>query len=220
MSLYAEFDLPLTAYPLGRHLTDSPGITVTIDRIVPVGETFHYVWIKGEDHERFVEKLESDELIPGLKIIDSLPDRTLIRVDWAPHESPIFRLLEESDARIESLRGSRAGWTLAVRFPAHTSLQAFYETSKDAAVDIDLEQIYESNGLREGDKYGVSERQYSALLLALQEGYFEIPRQTSVAELAERLGISEQAVSERLRRGLSAVIEANDIGSETDHNSD
>ena len=220
MSLYAEFELPLTTYPPGRTLIDAPGITVTVDRNVPIGQTFHYVWVEGEGHERFVEALESDEAVSGPEIIDSLPDRTLIRFEWAHHESPVFRFIEESDARIESLRGSQAGWTLDVRFPVQANIQAFYEAATDAGIDIRLQQIYESSGFGGGKDYGVSERQFSTLRLALQEGYFEVPRQTSVAELAERLGVSEQAVSERLRRGLSAVLRANDFGIETDEESE
>lgn len=193
---------------------------MTVDRIVPMGETFHYVWIKGDEQETFVEKLKTDERLPGLKIVDSLPDRILIRFEWSIDDSPIFQFIGESNARIESLRGSEEGWSLDVRFPDQASIQAFYGGSQDAAIDIELRQIYESNDLSEGNDYGVSERQFSTLLLALQEGFFEIPRKITIAELSERLGVSKQAVSERIRRGLSSVIQANDIGSRTDDDSE
>lgn len=39
-------------------------------------------------------------------------------------------------------------------------------------------------------------------------GYFEITRRTALAELADEIGVPEQAVSERLRRGLSSFVDS------------
>jgi predicted DNA binding protein len=43
-------------------------------------------------------------------------------------------------------------------------------------------------------------------LLAVRRGYYDIPRRTSMGELAAELGISDQAVSERLRRAIVALV--------------
>ncbi|WP_309138889.1 helix-turn-helix domain-containing protein [Haloterrigena gelatinilytica] len=40
-----------------------------------------------------------------------------------------------------------------------------------------------------------------------ERGYFEDPRDSSVEDLADALGVSSSAVSGRLRRGLKALIE-------------
>jgi predicted DNA binding protein len=37
-------------------------------------------------------------------------------------------------------------------------------------------------------------------------GYFEIPREASTSDIGDRLGISAQAVSERLRRGHRKLV--------------
>ena len=47
-----------------------------------------------------------------------------------------------------------------------------------------------------------------ALGAALAAGYFETPRRTDLEALAEEFDISEQALSERLRRGVAAVLES------------
>jgi hypothetical protein len=47
--------------------------------------------------------------------------------------------------------------------------------------------------------------QRRTLVVAIEQGYFEIPRQSTLDDLAADLGVSKQAVSERLRRALGAV---------------
>lgn len=49
--------------------------------------------------------------------------------------------------------------------------------------------------------FGLTPSQQEALAVALEQGYFDVPRTTTLVEIAERLGVSDQAVSERLRRG-------------------
>lgn len=52
---------------------------------------------------------------------------------------------------------------------------------------------------------GLSRAQREALDLAISEGYYSVPRRTTTAELAEQLGVSDQAVIERLRRAMTTL---------------
>lgn len=54
--------------------------------------------------------------------------------------------------------------------------------------------------------FGLTERQYEALTLALSRGYYESPRQASTQELAEELGISQPSLSRLLRRGERQIL--------------
>jgi len=47
-------------------------------------------------------------------------------------------------------------------------------------------------------------------------GYYSIPRQTSTQELADEFGISDQAVTERLRRAIETLTENTLIAMEED----
>jgi predicted DNA binding protein len=48
--------------------------------------------------------------------------------------------------------------------------------------------------------------QQEAILKAYERGYFEVPRNTTISELSEVFEISDNAYSQRLRRGLSSLI--------------
>jgi predicted DNA binding protein len=53
----------------------------------------------------------------------------------------------------------------------------------------------------------LTEPQREALLLAYEQGYYDSPRTTTLADLADQFGISRQAVSNRLKRGTRQLIE-------------
>jgi predicted DNA binding protein len=55
-------------------------------------------------------------------------------------------------------------------------------------------------------RYGLTDQQYDALTAACEAGYFAVPRETDLDELSDDLGISHQALSERIRRGTEALV--------------
>ncbi|MDG5776545.1 helix-turn-helix domain-containing protein, partial [Haloarculaceae archaeon H-GB1-1] len=65
-------------------------------------------------------------------------------------------------------------------------------------------------------QFGLSNEQREALILALREGYFDTPSQVSLSELAAELGITQQAMSNRIRRGNKQVLKEILLTSATD----
>ncbi len=57
-----------------------------------------------------------------------------------------------------------------------------------------------------GPDFGLTPVQRETLLLAVDRGYYAIPRECTTLELAEELDISDQAVTERLRRAIVTVV--------------
>ena len=45
------------------------------------------------------------------------------------------------------------------------------------------------------------------LVRAFEAGYFKVPKDTQLTELADAQGVSHQAMSERIRRGVHRLIE-------------
>jgi len=61
-------------------------------------------------------------------------------------------------------------------------------------------------GSPEGIESNLTETQRDTLLTALQAGYFDVPRRINLQDLAEQFGISDTALSQRLRRGLTELL--------------
>lgn len=54
----------------------------------------------------------------------------------------------------------------------------------------------------------LSARQRETLLAAYEDGYYEIPRETTTAELADRLGIERRTAEDHLRRAENKLVDA------------
>lgn len=213
MSASAEFRLPVTSHVLGSVLTDYPNVTVDIERSVPTGETTHYAWVEGERRQEYLDALEERTPVSDIVVVDELPDRLLVRFEAPPLRAPLEALLAECDAALVGLRGTAEGWTARFRFPDSDALGAFYDACRERGVAIDLLQIYESGGVTEEDDR-LTSTQDETITAAYDAGYFKVPREITLSELSDRLGVSEQAVSERLRRGLSSLLTSALLGDE------
>lgn len=204
MSVFAEFHAPVTAHPLGKFLARYPDVAVDLDRVVPTGVPVYYVWLRGDQLDALVDDLRDDPTVASVSLVGDLPDRTHLRVEWTSVESPLFDLVEENGATMTDVHGAHDGWTFTLRFADQASVATFYESCR--GLTMELRQVYEADGFSERDAYDVTPIQMETLLTAYERGYFDIPRGVTLAELAEQLGVSEQAVSERLRRGLTALL--------------
>lgn len=97
-------------------------------------------------------------------------------------------------------------WLVTLRFPDRDALAAFRSFCERADIDYHLERLSQTEPTRERG-LGLTERQRRTLLTAFREGYFDVPRSISQAELAADLGVSDSAVSQRVRRAVAALID-------------
>ncbi|MCH7662218.1 MAG: prepilin peptidase, partial [Euryarchaeota archaeon] len=57
-----------------------------------------------------------------------------------------------------------------------------------------------------GGRFGLTDDQQDVLTIAFDRGYYAIPRETTLSELADDLDASHQALSERMRRAHRNVV--------------
>lgn len=206
MSVFAEFSVPVTAFPPGEHLTASSGVSVEFQRAVPAGRAEHQLWLSGAGRDRLVESLRSDPSVESVDVLDELPDGTLVDVRWERVDAPLFDLVESVGATVVEAAGTDEGWTVILRFTEQEALSTFHEAASRRGVEVGLREILGERLAADG--YGLSAVQRETLSVAFEAGYFDVPRRTTTSDLAERLGVSDQAVSERLRRGLARLLVA------------
>lgn len=208
MSIFAEFSLPVTAFPPSGRLKTTPNVTAELERVVPTGSVTHYLWFVGDEYDTAIENLRGDPNIESMQTLDELDGRALVRIHWERLETPLFELIEENGGWLVDATGTAEGWSVALRFPTQDALARFYENCRQRGITLELRSINESGfGNRDLD-YGLTQAQRETVEAAFESGYFDVPRQTTLSDLAENLGVSEQAVSERLRRGLMKFLTA------------
>lgn len=207
--LIVEFDLdsPILREALER----TPEMTVTTEEVYRISddEIRYLFWADGGDVEAFESALATDPTVTNLTELTALPSRRLYRVDFTERGimGASFPVWSELDVVLLESRGTHQGWQLRMRFPNRDRLADYREYCRLNDIRFDLQAVYdEAKRAHESDDR-VSDNQRMALATALEAGYFEVPRRASLADVAELLGVSSQATSERLRRGMSTIVE-------------
>ncbi len=207
MSVIAEFSVSASEFILGKALQQSTSLTVEIDKMVPVESgTIPYFWVLGEDREGFDAVLEREPELEEFAVVDTVETRALYRTRWDLSADAFVRAMVEHDAALQEADGDAESWRFQLRFPDSHALSAFHTACRDAGVSLRVERLYNPIEPQVVDTRDLTEAQRDLIVRAYDEGYFDVPRKITLAELAEKLGISDQAVNERLRRGLSALI--------------
>ncbi len=108
--------------------------------------------------------------------------------------------------------GGDAPIQIVLEVPDHESLVSVLQLVSDASVPVQTEEITQFDT---GDEMSVSidlgmltAKQREALVLALEKGYYKRPRDADLAALADRLGITKSAVSQRLRTAEIKLVES------------
>jgi predicted DNA binding protein len=109
-------------------------------------------------------------------------------------------MLTTAQATITDAYGAGGTWYLRVLYPTRESLSSTVEYYETNGVAFEVERIRELDGEPAG-RYGLSEGQYNALTAAATQGYYDIPRDADLQAV-----VPHQALSERLRRGMLALI--------------
>ncbi|MFC4357656.1 helix-turn-helix domain-containing protein [Halobium salinum] len=151
--------------------------------------------------EETVAALDADPTVAEAGSVSDLGDGWLCRVEWDEVGPLVPYLTERMDAAVELAALSGGRWTLRVWFPADDDVSDLLRFETDTGVDAGLE-VERVHTTAEGERtpFGLSEAQYDAVRHALQSGYYDIPRRATTGDLAAAFDISQQALSERLRR--------------------
>lgn len=179
----------------------------------PEGEAKFFFWAEGADFQNFESALDADSTIAEYALLTKVVDRRFYRVTFTDSGRRALTYPVASDLDMIYLDITlKNGWSpIRMRIPDLEALTTYREACEERGIPFRLKRIFsESHSTEEAGavRYGVTEAQREALRMACEFGYFSIPRESSLDEIATELDISTQALSTRLRRGHSNLIHA------------
>jgi predicted DNA binding protein len=203
-----EAQIPIDEFALGRTLSVLDGVRCEVERVVAhdSSHVMPFVWVSSTDADRArVETLLTDDpSVSETELLIDLADRWLYRMKWVGHIETLLRILTKESA-ILAVTGDGEQWNLRTLFPDRRALSRTYERFEESGLTMDVRNIYRLEDGQQG-RLELTDEQREALVLAYERGYYDIPRQTTADELADELGITHQALSERLRRGHENIV--------------
>ncbi|ELZ32694.1 Bacterio-opsin activator HTH domain protein [Halorubrum distributum JCM 9100] len=175
--------------------------------MVPLGgKPTPFVRIRNDARETFERSVSDHPSVNEIQLVDTHDDETLYALDWEPSDASLLRRILDLDAVLLGATGTTDSWGLELRFPTHEALSAFQDHYVEEDIGVTVERIYNPTKPDAGPWYGLTPPQRETLADAVSAGYYSLPRQISTQELADSFDISDQAVTERLRRGISTLV--------------
>jgi predicted DNA binding protein len=165
-----------------------------------------YVWVHGAAFDEFERAVRSSDYVTGLTALDRIDDSALYRVEWAETVESLIYGMAETNATILEAQGNEE-WTFRIRFDDHGGLTDFHNFCTAHDITFHLDRVFTlTDPQRSGHAFDLTDTQRRALVAAVDGGYFEVPRGTTLGDLGTHLGITEQTVSENVRRGANKVL--------------
>lgn len=216
MGLLAEFEVRCEALPLVDVATTVPDATVVLEIQFNHGRRPPFlVHVTEVARGRVDDALEASAFAETAAFVGTDGDTHHYKV------SPAFGLEEQlgdhlddldglrdlatADAIIHRIRVTPDGWRQTGWFAHRDAFERFREfwVRNDAFVLHRL--AHDDDPAPAGD--GLTDRQREALRIAYERGYFDVPRGTTLEAVAAELDVSASALSERLRRAQTRLVE-------------
>ena len=208
MSIVAHFRVPLDAVALSETLSVVPAMRMEIERLATHSREWvmPFVWVSGDDFEAFESALADDPTVVEFSLVDDFDGTRLYEIEWVESVANLVDEVVDQHGTVLEASASSDGWQFKIRFTAQSQVETFREHFDEQGVRFDVQQLTQPDAPRQSS-FGLTDNQRETLVLAQREGYFEIPRATSLSQLADRVGVSSNSLSERLRRGMDALVE-------------
>jgi predicted DNA binding protein len=209
----ADFALTETFAQFGKARVEVERVAAQDDRIIP------FVWVSHENIEAVHQALEGDATTANIEVLTDLDGERLYRMEWVDRIDALVYVLVEENGTVLSASAENGRWVLRLLFADREALGRTYDHCRDVGLDLSIKRVFDLNEGRQG-RFGLTEKQQDVLEVAFEQGYYSIPRDAAAQDLAEEMGTSHQALSERLRRAHETLVESTVVlgrGSDKDH---
>lgn len=203
MSLIVEFNISSPRLVLTTAMEAAPDTQIRVESVdgVPPEEVVTMLWATGSDLDVWDDAIRGDPTVTDVTLVDEFDNKRLYHYRVADSvEIQMYNEWIEVGAAQMYIEAQAGEWFHRVRFPDRTALREFRTAADEYDVDFTVHSIYTHPEQHTPNE--LTPAQQRAVSLALEHGYFEIPRETGLETIAEELGVSEQSTSERIRRAM------------------
>ncbi|MFD1640655.1 helix-turn-helix domain-containing protein [Halohasta litorea] len=210
MSVIATFEVSADSFPLGKSIENQSTAEIEIERVVPMRQgqfPFIFVW-NHTDFEEFERSVSGLPEIESVVLLESFDNGRLYKIMWSDGDCPVIAEIISNEGTLLSAIGDPTEWVFEIRFPEHTNVSDFFRDVTDADdVELSLKSLVKEIDFESVDGGILTDKQEQTLKTAFEMGYFCVPREAHLDDVADRLGISPSAASSLVRRGCAQLFE-------------
>lgn len=202
-----EVEIPSEQFALEQTLQRLETVRFDIEQLVASKEDLilPFVWVRTGKRDEIEDAFGDDDTVDDFQLVAEFDDEYLYQLEWSTRIEVLVNILVKQKGTVLAASGKGDKWNLRLLFGDRDAITETNEYCVEKGIDLEVQNIKSLSGHEEG-RFGLSQEQRDALQVASDRGYYSVPRETSAEELAEELGISHQALSERLRRAHDALV--------------
>ncbi|MFP8956634.1 helix-turn-helix domain-containing protein [Natrialbaceae archaeon A-CW3] len=209
MGLIAEFSVELPAL---RHTSTAvptmrlSGIDIVLDDDQPHKFAFTAY---GTRFSALECALTADSTVSEYTVLAKGDDRSqyVVTYDRSTVTQGTYHVATQQNIVYDLVLLQDGEYTVHAQVPDRDALSHLREHCSEHGISFHLDRLYRSEGVSlSANELTASQRE--ALVVAYENGYFDSPRVTTLEAIGNEIGISRQAVADRLRRGHRHLIES------------
>lgn len=202
------------AGPLAR-LAHATGTTLELAGTATVGTELllAYVALDGGDAETVCEHARADDAVERATVIENPEDGGLCELRLGGDSG--LRRLAELGGTVRSAHLDPDGGTITVDVSPDTDVRGLLDRLTDAVSDVRLQATRTRErpakttaAVEEVLEEELTDRQRASLKAAYEAGYFDSPRQSTAAEIAESMAVTAPTFSYHLRAAQAKLLTA------------
>lgn len=200
-----EVEVPAATLALAETFERAPDATVRMERTVgtPGRRPVPFAWVSGV--EGAADVLTADSSVASAEKVGEDGDAELFEIRFDGGICAFVETVFDHDGVVLRASADEGIWTMQLRFPDSSEVSEVFDDEFCREYEATVTRLYGSNDAPTV-RAGVTDKQRQALSTAFEMGYYSVPRTVDLQSVGERLGISRQAVSERLRRGHELLV--------------
>jgi len=207
--IIATFLLGREAVALDQTLQEVPEAEIEAERIAAHSThwTMPCIWIANADFDSVDMALADDPSVKNIVEKYKFENEKYYQVEWSDKVEDRIDRFVDKEASILAASANSEGWRIQIRFANRDQFDDFRAFLEAQGYSFDLVDLTEPGAPRQS--YGeLTPVQRNALVTAMENGYYRVPREATARDLADELDMSHQAVSELLRRGTENLIQS------------
>ncbi|WP_418282385.1 helix-turn-helix domain-containing protein [Halorubrum sp. DTA98] len=187
--------------------TSDVDISVIGDAGTDPQRTVYFFRIEATEFDAVEAEIAADHTVAEFSTVLETGAQRTYRIEYSDDAKLITPAIADRGGLTLETRSHLNGWMLRLQLEGHDVLHELNEYAIEEGIRFDIIELKQRGELDSGSESDLTAAQIEALVNAYRYGYYDEPREVSLDELAEILGISNTAASGRLRRGAARLIE-------------
>jgi predicted DNA binding protein len=193
--------------PTLRTLDDVKIRVITQVNTSPGATVFPFL-IEYRDRAALEAALDDDPTVADYELVEWSDGRGIYYIEHTDAAKLISTIVTDVNGFLVHTETKESGWLVQLLLPDREALNSIWQYANENDITLDIVEIYGNEDAETESSYGLTSEQRAALQVAYEEGYFSEPRDISLSELADKIGLSSTATSGRLRRGMRNLVAA------------